>query len=390
MSGANGRADLPPATVLGVMSGTSLDGVDTVTARLERVGGRLDWRVLGRSARPYPSDLAGRLHLALKPETSDVLLLTELHQEVGRFYAEVVTAAQAEHPLDLVALSGQTVYHVPRPDAARGWRVKSTLQLGEAAVVAERCRVTTVSDFRQSDLAAGGQGAPLVAFPDSRLYAAPGVARVVVNLGGIANVTYLPANGAEDRVVAFDTGPGNCLLDEAMTARAGEPFDAGGRVAREGTVDEAALAHLLSEPYFALPPPKTTGRELFHLGAALETGWPDGEPSLPTLVATLARLTVRSLVDAVNEHLLPKGVDEVLVAGGGARNPVLLEGIAAGLRAPVRGFAELGYDDKDRETLAMAVMGYLALHGEPNVLPSATGAAWPVVAGKVTRPWRGR
>ncbi len=387
--GAGKPADLPPATVLGLMSGTSLDGVDTVTVRLERAAGRLDWRVLRRSATPYPSELSARLHLALKPETSDVLLITELHQEVGRFYAQVVAEAQAAHALDLVALSGQTVYHIPRVDEARGWRVKSTLQLGEAAVVTERCRVVTVSDFRQSDLAAGGQGAPLVAFPDSQLYAAPGVARVVINLGGIANVTYLPANGDPAGVIAFDTGPANCLLDEVMTARAGRAYDEGGAVARQGVVDEAALARLLAEPYFRLGPPKTTGRELFHLSAALATGWPAGEPDLPTLMATLARLTVQSLVDAVNEHLGPRGLGEVLVAGGGARNPVLVEGIAAGLDAPVKGFAELGYDDKDRETLAMAVMGYLALHGEPNVLPSATGAAGPVVAGKVARPWVG-
>lgn len=387
---AGAARDLPPATVLGVMSGTSLDGVDTVTVRLERLGGRLAWRVLGRSATGYPADLRRRLLLALRPETSDVILLTELHQEVGQFYAKVVAAAQAEHALDLVALSGQTVYHIPRPEPERGWKVRSTLQLGEAAVVTERCAVTTVSGFRQSDFAAGGQGAPLVSFPDSQLYAAPGVARVVANLGGIGNVTYLPADADPDGVLAFDTGPANCLLDDAMARLAGRPYDEDGRVARSGAVDEAALERLLAEPYFRLPPPKTTGRELFHLDAALARGWPAGAPDLPTLMATLAELTVRSMADAVKAHLEPLGVDEVLVAGGGARNPVLLEGLARELSGPVRGFAELGYDDKDRETLAMAVMGYLALHGEPNVLPSATGAEWPVVAGKIGRPWRGR
>lgn len=388
--GMPAKPDLPPATVVGVMSGTSLDGVDTVTARLERAGGTLKWEVLARAAHSYPDDLVERLHLALKPETSDVLMLTELHQEVGRFYAEVVGAAQALHRVDLVALSGQTVYHIPRVEPEHGWRVKSTLQLGEATVVTERCRVTTVSDFRQSDFSAGGQGAPLVSFPDSVLYAAPGVARAVVNLGGIANVTYLPASGDQNGVLAFDTGPANCLLNEAAARFAGEPFDQDGRLARAGTVDEAALARLLADPYFALTPPKTTGREHFHLDAALGRGWPDGVPELPDLMATLAELTVGTLLGGIRDHLEPLGIDEVLVAGGGARNPVLMEGLRRGLEAPVRGFAELGFDDKDRETLAMAVMGYYRVHGEPNVLPSATGAKWPVVAGKVAQPWSGR
>src|SRR5690606_28621126 len=179
--------DLPPLVVLGVMSGTSLDGVDTVTVRLERRDGRLAWEVLGRSATPYPQALRERLKAAIDPSRSGIVLITELHQQVGQFYADVVTAAQdaaagtapagettaavagpgeagqasgsSPHPIDVVALSGQTIFHIPRPDPARGWSVKSTLQIGEAAVVTERCRVTTVAEFRQSDLAAGGQGA---------------------------------------------------------------------------------------------------------------------------------------------------------------------------------------------------------------------------------------
>lgn len=381
------RPDLPAATVLGLMSGTSLDGVDTVTVNLARTNGLLQWRVVGRSQSEYPADLRDRLHQALKPESSDVLLLTQLHQEVGQFYAQVVSAAQAEHQLDVVALSGQTVYHIPRKDQERGWRVKSTLQLGEAAVVTETCHVVTVSDFRQSDLAAGGEGAPLVSFPDSVLYSQPGTARAVVNIGGISNVTYLPADPAAD-VIAFDTGPGNCLMDEAMWRFAGAQFDDDGKVAASATPNLEALARLLEEPYFALRPPKTTGRELFHLAAALERGWPEREPPLPELMATLAALTVHSLAGGITGELSPLGLDEVLVAGGGALNPVLMAGLRQALPAPVKSFEEHGWYAKDREALAMAVMGYLALHGEQNVLPSATGARGPVVAGKIGRPWR--
>jgi anhydro-N-acetylmuramic acid kinase len=380
-------------TMLGVMSGTSLDGIDTVTARLERTGGRLRWDVLARAAHVYPDEIGARLRRALDPDTSDVVLLTELHQEVGQVYADVTAAAQREHHLDAVALSGQTVYHIPRPDAERGWRVKSTLQLGEASVVTERCGVVTVSDFRQSDLAAGGQGAPMVPFSDLLLYAEPGVARLVVNLGGIANVTYLPADGGAERVLAFDTGPANCLLDEAAERFAGAPRDEDGRMAAQGRADDAALGRLMDDPYLKLPPPKTTGREVYHLAAALQRGWPDvshADLASNDVLATLTAFSAASVALAVREHVMPLGLDEVLVAGGGARNAELMRGLREALPVPVRTFAEIGFDDKDRETLAMAVMGYMALHGEPNVLPSATGAAHPVVAGKIARPYRPR
>ena len=391
MNGAALR-DLPPMVVLGLMSGTSLDGVDSVTVRLERTGGQLAWEVLGRSAHPYPVDLRAGLTAALQPERSDVVLITELHQLIGQVYARVTAAAQdasltsGSGPIELVALSGQTVYHIPRPDPARRWSVKSTLQLGEAAVVTQSCGVTTVSDFRQSDLAAGGQGAPLVSFSDHLLYAQPGTTRAVLNIGGIANLTVLPADGDPDGVRAFDTGPGNCLIDEAAQRYLGRERDDDGAVAAGGTADEWALARLLSDPYFLLHAPKTTGREYFHLDWALERGWPSGAtPKTPDLLATLTELTASWIASAVEQHI-DVGVDEVLVAGGGARNRELLLRLRQRLRVPAPTFAELGYDDKDRETLAMAVMGYYAYHGEPNVLPSATGARRPVVAGKLCRP----
>lgn len=378
--------DLKPAVVVGLMSGTSADGIDTVTARLERVNGRLRWEVLGRGAREYPPDVASDIRRAMDPDRSDVLLVTQLHQRIGQEYAAAVSAAQELHRVALVGLSGQTVYHVPRVEPERGWHVKSTLQLGEAAVVAERCRVVTVSDFRQSDLAAGGQGAPLVPFSDHLLYSQPGTARVVVNIGGIANVTYLPADGNPDGVLAFDTGPGNCLMDEAAQAHLGTERDESGAGAAAGDVDEAALERLLEDPYLALRPPKTTGREHFHLRHAMSLGWPGGYSGRPEdLLATLSELTARTIASAIRD--VASGHDvEVLVAGGGARNPSLMRRLREQLGTTVKTFAELGYDDKDRETLAMAVMAYMAVNGEPNVLPSATGASRPVVAGKVARP----
>ncbi len=383
-----GGRDLPAMTVLGLMSGTSMDGVDTVTVCLERRGGAWRWEVLGRASLSYAPALRERLARAIDPERSDVVLLTELHQEVGAVYAEAVAAAASRHPLDLVGLSGQTAYHIPRPDAARGWRVVSTLQLGEASVVTERCRVATVSDFRQGDLAAGGQGAPLVSFSDLQLFRRPGARLCVQNIGGIANLTALPPDGDPAAVLAFDTGPGNCLIDEAMEALYDRPYDEDGRVAASGRVVPEALARLLAEPYFRLPPPKTTGRELFTLAWALRTG--ELRSAAPAdVVATLSALTAASIADAYEREVLPGGLDEVLVAGGGARNPHLLRLLRGRLSVPVRTFREAGYEDKDRETLAMAVMAYLAFHGEPNVLPAATGARHPVIAGKLSRPWPG-
>ncbi|MEJ2292688.1 MAG: anhydro-N-acetylmuramic acid kinase [Deinococcales bacterium] len=380
--------DLPPMVVLGLMSGTSLDGVDTVTVRLERRRGRLVWEVLARDAHPYPEALRARLRRAMDPERSSVVLLTELHQEVGRVYAEAVAKAAERHPLELAALSGQTVYHIPRSEPERGWSVVSTLQLGEASVVTEHCSVTTVSDFRQGDLAAGGQGAPMVSFADLQLYQRPGARVAVQNIGGIANLTVLPADARPEAVLAFDTGPGNCLIDEAMEAAFGRAYDEGGRVAASGRVLEDALARLLDEPYFALPAPKTTGRELFTLPWALERGGLEGAAP-EDLVATLTALSAASIAEAYRREVLPSGLDEVLVAGGGARNATLLRMLRERLPVPLRSFRDAGYEDKDRETLAMAVMGYMAVHGEPNVLPAATGARHPVVAGKVCRPWIG-
>lgn len=390
------QRDLPPLIVLGLMSGTSLDGIDTVTVRLERTGGRLDWQVLSRSSTAYEPELRARLRRAIDPRSSDVLLLTELHQQVGQAYATAVAgavgAAGADAPPDLVALSGQTVYHVPRIERERGWNVISTLQIGEASVVSERCGVTTVSDFRQADMAAGGQGAPLVSFSDLLLYHRPGVTRVVQNIGGIGNLTLLPADGAPDGVLAFDTGPGNAVIDEAMEALFGVGYDDDGRVAASGRVDERALERLMADAYYKLEPPKTTGRELFTFERArAQAGLADLQAA--DVIATLTALTAASIADAY-VRFLPVAPAEVLVAGGGARNPVLMRMLGdrlndLGASPSITTFADVGYDDKDRETLAMAVMGYMAVHGEPNVLPSATGAGHPVVAGKIQRPWKG-
>ncbi|MDQ3460656.1 MAG: anhydro-N-acetylmuramic acid kinase, partial [Deinococcota bacterium] len=234
------------------------------------------------------------------------------------------------------------------------------------------------------DMAAGGQGAPMVAFGDLKLFAEPGVARAVHNLGGISNLTYLPADGDPGGVFAFDTGPASCLIDEAVKRDFDRDFDAGGALAARGEVHERVLAALLAHPYLSQGLPKTTGREVFTLsefGAELKgVGGHD-------LLATLTAFTAESIARAYRDFVLAEGLDEVLVAGGGAHNDTLLEMLRARLELPVRSFEELGWRAKDREALAFAVMAYYAWHGLPNTLPRATGARRPVIAGKLSRPW---
>ena len=372
-----------PLNVLGIMSGTSLDGVDAVLVRLEQTEARLEWRILTRHSLEYPADLRKRLHQAIQPEKSDVVLLTQLHTEVAQVYREVVAEVQTAQTVDLIALSGQTVYHIPRVDAGRNWRTPSTLQLGEASIVAESCKLEVFSDFRQADMAAGGGGAPLVSFGDFKLFSLPGKARAVHNLGGISNLTYLPANADSDAVFAFDTGPANCLIDEAAQRYFGLEFDAGGSLAAQGEVDKNILERLMQHPYFELPPPKTTGREVFTLRELVDL---DGlEPH--DVLATLTAFTAESVARAYRNFVLPKGLDEVLVAGGGALNPILLNMLRERLDVPITPFEALGWHSKDREALAFAVMAYFAYFSRPNTLPSATGARHPVIAGKLSRPY---
>jgi anhydro-N-acetylmuramic acid kinase len=316
----------------------------------------------------------------------DLAALCQAHSAIGKHYSQLVCDIQQHQVVDAVAVSGQTVYHVPAVDPARNWHTPSTLQLGEVSRVSETCGVRVVYDFRQTDMAAAGQGAPLVSFADALLYGHPSERRAIHNLGGISNLTYLPAAHEITGVFAFDTGPANCLIDDAMQRYFGRDFDEGGRVAGEGQVDETVLARWLEHPYFQQSIPKTTGREAFYLDAMLALAGNDLSPS--DLVATLTALTVRSIVLAYQQQVLPQGIERVLVAGGGSDNTTLLQGLQTHLPVPVTAFRELGWQAKDREALAFAVLGYYALLGKINTLPKATGAAYPVIAGKFSFPSR--
>lgn len=380
-----------PLNVLSVMTGTSLDGADALCARLHEEDGNLNWEVLHRAQLPYPADLRRRLQDNLSPERSDVLTITQLHYEVGAHWAELCAEVAKAATPELVALSGQTIHHVPRVEPERGWHVKSTMQIGEAALTLERLGVPVMSDFRQSDMAAGGEGAPMVSFGDLKLYGKAGVNRAVHNLGGISNLTLLPASLNANAVIAFDTGPGNCLIDEAAERHLGQQFDEGGAAAARGQVDSGLLERLMNHDYLRLSPPKTTGREVFTLDVIMQETGSVGlaeQLNADDLIATLTAYTAHSVAHAYSQ--LPTQPDEMLVAGGGSFNPVLLGKIRDQLPFPVHTFAELGFDARDREALAFGVMAYYGWHGQANTLPSATGARHAVIAGKLLRPLRTR
>ncbi|GGS35598.1 anhydro-N-acetylmuramic acid kinase [Deinococcus knuensis] len=393
--------------VLGLMSGTSADGIDaallelpgwpelrgthtppdstTLSAISGHVGvpGAPRGRVVAHTFTPYPPDLRDAVLAAMRGEVG-AAGLTQLHWALGEALAQAA-APHATHA-DLIASHGQTVQHHPTPDPARGWERPATLQLGEAAVIAARTGRPVVADFRPADMAAGGVGAPLVPFADWALLAQPGVNRTLLNLGGIANVTAL--NGLNPQgVQAFDTGPANCLLDE-IAAMTGQTHDAGGALAAAGQVHEPTLNRWLSHPELAQRPPRATGREVWTL-ARLDA---PAHLNPADLAATATALSARSVAQAL--RFLNSPPHEVVVAGGGARNPALMRALAAALAAlptpaPLRTFADLGwtdagFTDATREAAAFAFLGYAHAQGWPNTLPHTTGARHAVTAGRWT------
>jgi len=375
--------------VVGLMSGTSADGTDAAVVEIQGAPPALRWQVLAHVHVPHPPELRAEIFACFRPETGNVERLCALNFALGRAFANaalqgLAAAGLKPEQVNLIGSHGQTLWHIPSGLDA------STLQLGESAVIAELTGITTVSNFRTRDMAAGGQGAPLVSYVDTLLLSHPTLARAAQNIGGIANVTYLPPLSRETGVgaIAFDTGPGNMLMDYA-TSRATSgalTFDCDGAFAARGRVDEILLAELMQEPYLRQRPPKTTGRELLgvQFGAqvwdkAKSRGLGDHD-----IIATLTAFTARSIVQAYRDFL-PRMPDEVIVSGGGALNPTLM-GMLRQQLFPARVFPidELGLSSEAKEAVAFAVLAYETWHGRPGNLPAATGASHPVVLGTIT------
>ncbi len=379
-----------PMRVLGLMSGTSVDGIDAALCEFapDPAGGTgaLAFRLRHFQEMPLPAPIRHRVLALCRPETSRIDDLTEMSFVLGDLFAEAVLRAcaavgLAPADLDLIASHGQTVYHLVEP----GRRV-ATLQIGQPAVIAAHTGVTTIADLRVADVAAGGQGAPLVSFFDALFFRHPTRHRALQNIGGIGNVTFVAPDGT---ATAFDTGPGNSLIDYAVRRYSGGalPYDQDGQMARAGQVQAALLAELLAEPYYQMAPPKTTGRELF--GDAYGAGVVDRAEALGAgpadVVATLTALTARSIADAYARFGPAAGIDEVIVAGGGARNPVLLDMLRAALPgAPIALHDAYGLPAKAKEATVFALLGYAGLHGCPATVPSCTGATRPAVPGAIT------
>lgn len=376
--------------VIGLMSGTSLDGVDAALVEFdEDSGAEPSWSVLAWLTHPYDAAMRGLLHEAIV--AGGAAELCRVDAELGEWLARSAlavceSAGVSARDVDLIGSHGQTVWHQPPAGGHRG----ATLQLGCPATIAERTGVPVVSDFRSRDMAAGGEGAPLVPWADRLLFSAAGRRRALQNIGGMANVTWLPPRGSPDPILAFDTGPGVALMDAAvhLATDGRETYDRGGAWAAAGTVREDLLAELLAEPFFARTPPKSTGRETFgrplveklaaRIGASSRSDWAD-------LIATLTALTARSIGDAYRRWVLPRGVDEVILTGGGARNPALFERIRAELApVPVLPGEVLGIDPDAKEAIAFAALAWAHVRRVPGNIPEATGAAGPRVLGSYT------
>jgi anhydro-N-acetylmuramic acid kinase len=378
--------------VVGLMSGTSADGIDIAFVRLTGRGANLKARLEKFCTLPYRVAMRKeilRVANANRARAVSVAELSQLNFLLGELYAEAVVHAARRFrisikSIDLIGSHGQTVFHQPTPEQLAGRRVVSTLQLGEPQVIAERTGIPVVANFRPRDLAAGGQGAPLVPFVDYLLYRAGRRGRVALNLGGIANVTVIPANARPEQVFAFDTGPGNMVIDAVVERLTRQRFDRDGRLARRGKPLEALLKKLLRHPYFKRRPPKSTGREDFGQAftQSLRRQAP-GQAPAADLVCTATELTVRSLADAFRRFILPQArIHEVIVGGGGARNRFLMARLQQELpNLQWMPAGRFGVDAKAKEAFAFAVLAYHTWHGWPATLPSATGARRPVPLG---------
>ncbi len=373
------------------MSGTSLDGIDVALVEIVGEGFSQKVRPIAFRQSPYPGDVAQAL-LAISNADTHTGRIGQLNFLLGELYGEaVVDACKREgiplERLELVGSHGQTIYHQAAPAEVCGRRIACTLQIGEPALIAEKTRTPVVADFRPADMAAGGQGAPLVPYVDYLLYRDAHINRAALNIGGIANITAIPAGAGSRAVTAFDTGPGNMVIDALATQFSGGRmrFDRDGEMARRGRVDEDLLAELLDAPYYRKPPPKSAGREQYGAGFAADLLRRGIAPD--SLTATATALTARAILLGIERFVQPNmPLEQLIVSGGGWHNPEIMRQIQEGLpHTEILPSNAFGIDSDAKEAIAFAVLAYESFHNRPANLPSATGASRPVVLGKLAR-----
>lgn len=381
--------------VLGMMSGTSADGIDVALVKMSGAPPQIAAKFEAHHHVPLPRNLREAILRVANGAPTTTAELSQLNFSVGVEFARAAISACKRWRLplakmELIGSHGQTVFHQGRASArSRARQIASTLQIGEPSVIAERTGVTTIADFRPADMAAGGQGAPLVPFVDYLLYRDARHGRVALNIGGIANVTVIPARARPADVFAFDTGPGNMIVDALVEryTRGRRHYDMDSRLALKGRLIPTLLAKMLHHPYLNMLPPKTAGREQF--GAAFADGihaWAKRNRARPDdVVRTATMFTSLSIVDAFQRFILPRTrVDQLIVAGGGARNPLMMLQLAAVLpEIEIIEAGHFGVPPEAKEAFAFAVLAYEAWHGRANNLPSATGAKHATVMGKM-------
>ena len=347
--------------VAGLISGTSVDGIDVAVVDIEEA-----IKVVASQTVPYPAEVRDAIL-----SVSDAANIARLNFLLGELFAEALQKTGVSlKTIELIGSHGQTIFHEGQPVEFLGRKIASTMQIGEAAVIAERTGIETIADFRPSDMAAGGKGAPLAPFLDYQLFKHPERARIALNIGGIANITVIPANARPEDVIAFDTGPGNMPMDALAP-----PFDRDGEGARAGRINGGLLARLLyNDQHLRLPPPKSCGREQYGAEFIRNSGID---------LATATEFTVRTIAAAVGQYA---ETADLIVSGGGAHNRYMMERLRAVLRPRITTSAEFGIDVDAKEAILFAVLAYQTYRRRPANIPSATGARKPAILGKVSQP----
>jgi len=377
--------------VVGLMSGTSADGVDAALVEIEGCGLNTDFRLVEFIAYPFPADIRERVFQLFQPASCTVEDVCEMNFVLGNIFAQaalaVIKAAELEaSEVDLIGSHGQTICHLPDKP------VRSTLQIAEPSAIAYQTGIVTVGDFRVADVAAGGQGAPLVPYVDFLLLRDDEISRAVQNIGGIGNVTVLPAGGSMEDILAFDTGPGNMMIDETvkLITDGKKSYDDDGQMASKGNPDRHLLQKLLLHPFISRQPPKTTGREEFGVHFVRELADEAGMMGIndADLLATVTAYTTESIYRNYELFILPKyHISEILISGGGLRNSTLMEFLRQRFYPiVVKSVEDLGLMSDAKEAIAFAILANETIHGNPGNVPGATGASCSVVLGKIVMP----
>lgn len=388
--------------VVGMMSGTSVDGVDAALVEISGTDSEPKVKLLAFENKPYPPQVREKIFSLFTPANATVDKVGYMNFLLGEIYAKsalsvIEKAGMKPEEIDVIGSHGQTIWHAPIPESPDGIPVAYTVQIGEGSVIAERTGILTVSDFRVADMAAGGQGAPLVPFSEYLLYRREKETILLQNIGGIGNMTVMPAGAKPRDVFAFDTGPGNMIIDAVISAVTGgeKTYDAGGETAAKGKVCNALLDILKEEPYYRQPLPKTTGREHFGVQYTekILSWWKENPIPVEDLLATVTDLTAYSIADAYERYVLPKyRASEIIVGGGGSYNATLLRFMKerfAPHGVAVRTQEDLGLSSDAKEAVAFALMADCCTRGRANTLPSVTGAEHPAVMGKISQPYKG-